>query len=83
VLRKERVLETLQLLCARQPEQRGMSRRYVGFSAEEVAVWAEVDRTNASRDLNLLAQEGKIERFPGRGGPPGGTSRNRNPGRRG
>jgi transcriptional regulator with AAA-type ATPase domain/mannose/fructose-specific phosphotransferase system component IIA len=66
VLHKERVLETLQLLCARQPEQSGMSRRYVGFSAEEVAVWAEVDRTNASRDLNLLAQEGKIERFPGR-----------------
>lgn len=66
MLRKERVLETLQLLCARQPAQSGVLRRYVGFSAEEVAVWAEVDRTNASRDLNLLAQEGKIERFPGR-----------------
>jgi len=66
VLRKERVLEVLQLLCARQPARSGVLRRYVGFSADEVAAWAEVDRTNASRDLNLLAQEGKIERFPGR-----------------
>ncbi len=41
-------------------------RRKRGFSAEEVAERAAIDRTNASRDLNQLAQEGKIERIPGR-----------------
>src|SRR5439155_2962769 len=41
-------------------------RRHAGFSAEDVADFAGVDQTNASRDLNLLAQEGKIERIPGR-----------------
>jgi transcriptional regulator with AAA-type ATPase domain/transcriptional regulatory protein LevR len=38
----------------------------MGFSAEEVAEIAKVDRTNASRDLNQLVQEGKVERIPGR-----------------
>ena len=66
MLRKERVFETLQLLCVQRPAQSGVLRHHLGFSAEEVAEWAEVDRTNASRDLNLLAQEGKIERIPGR-----------------
>jgi transcriptional regulator with AAA-type ATPase domain/transcriptional regulatory protein LevR len=66
LLRKERVLEALQLLCVQRPAQSGVLRHHLGFSAEEVAEWAEVDRTNASRDLNLLAQEGKIERIPGR-----------------
>jgi len=41
-------------------------RRYAGFSAEEVADFAGVDRTNASRDLNVLAVEGKVVRIPGR-----------------
>jgi len=41
-------------------------RRYAGFSAEEVSKQARVDRTNASRDLNQLAQEGHIYRIPGR-----------------
>ncbi len=66
MLRKERVLEALRLLCAQRPAHSGVLRRHTGFSAEEVAEWAELDRTNASRDLNLLAQEGKIERIPGR-----------------
>src|SRR5947209_17529895 len=66
VLRKDRVLETLRSLCSQRPVQNGVLRRYSGFSAEEVAKQAQVDRTNASRDLNLLAQEGMVERIPGR-----------------
>src|SRR6266699_1916279 len=53
-------------MCAQRPARSGALRRYAGFSAEDVADFAGVDRTNASRDLNLLAQEGKIERIPGR-----------------
>src|SRR5437764_13804542 len=66
VLRKDRILEALRSLCAQRPAQSGALRRHAGFSAEDVADVAGVDRTNASRDLNLLAQEGKIERIPGR-----------------
>jgi len=66
LLRKERVFEALRLLYAQRPAQNAVLRRHTGFSAEDVAEWAEVDRTNASRDLNLLAQEGMIERIPGR-----------------
>ncbi|MDQ6660535.1 MAG: sigma-54-dependent transcriptional regulator, partial [Chloroflexota bacterium] len=66
MLRKDRVLEALRTLCREQPPQQTILCRYAGFSAEEVAEQARVDRTNASRDLNLLAQEGKIERIPGR-----------------
>jgi transcriptional regulator with AAA-type ATPase domain/transcriptional regulatory protein LevR len=66
VRRKDRVLEALRSLCAQRPAQSSALRRHAGFSAEEVAEQAEVDRTNASRDLNLLAQEGIIERIPGR-----------------
>jgi transcriptional regulator with AAA-type ATPase domain/transcriptional regulatory protein LevR len=66
VLRKDRILEALRSMCTQRPAQRSALRRDVGFSAEEVAVAAGVDRTNASRDLNILAQEGKIERIPGR-----------------
>jgi len=69
VQRKDRVLEALHFLCSQQPAQRDTAfllRRHMGFSAEEVAEQAVVDRTNASRDLNLLAQEGVIDRFPGR-----------------
>lgn len=40
--------------------------RQTGFSAEDVAAVINIDRTNASRDLNLLAQEGIIQRIPGR-----------------
>ncbi len=64
--RKDRVLEALRSLCTQRPASQGMLRRHAGFSAEEVAELAEVDRTNASRDLNLLAQQGIIERIPGR-----------------
>src|SRR5947209_12224694 len=53
-------------MCAQRPAQSGALRRYAGFSAEDVADFTGVNRTNASRDLNLLAQEGKIERIPGR-----------------
>jgi len=69
VQRKDRVLEALRFLCEQQPAQQNTAfllRRHTGFSAEEVAEQATVDRTNASRDLNQLAQEGIIERFPGR-----------------
>src|SRR5205823_3500667 len=66
VLRKDRILEALRSMCAQRPAQSGALRRHAGFSAEDVADVAGVDRTNASRDLNLLAQEGKIERIPGR-----------------
>lgn len=68
VQRKNRVLEALRFLCE-QPVQQNTTfllRRHTGFSAEEVAEQAAIDRTNASRDLNQLAQEGVIERFPGR-----------------
>ncbi len=64
--RKERVFEALRSLCTQRPTQRSVTRRSIGFSAEDVAELADVDRTNASRDLNLLAQEGMIERIPGR-----------------
>ena len=66
MLRKDRVFETLRSMCTQRPAQSGALRRFTGFSAEEVAVLARVDRTNASRDLNILAQEGLIERIPGR-----------------
>ncbi len=64
--RKDRVFEALRSLCTHQSAQSSVLRRHTGFSAEEVAELAEVDRTNASRDLNQLAQEGMIERIPGR-----------------
>ena len=64
--RKDQVFEALRSLCTQRPAQNSVLRRHTGFSAEEVAELAEVDRTNASRDLNLLAQEGMIERIPGR-----------------
>ncbi len=66
MLRKDRVFETLRSMCTQRPAQSGALRRYTGFSAEEVAELARVDRTNASRDLNILVQEGLIERIPGR-----------------
>jgi hypothetical protein len=66
VLRKDRILEALRSMCAQRPAQSGALRRYAGFSAEDVADFAGVDRTNASRDLNQLANAGEIQRIPGR-----------------
>lgn len=66
MLRKERVFEALQSLQRQRPPQNGVLRRHAGFNAEEVGKLAGVDRTNASRDLNLLVQEGRVERIPGR-----------------
>ena len=66
MLRKDRILEALRSMYAQRPAQSSALRRYAGFSAEDVADFTGVNRTNASRDLNLLAQEGKIERIPGR-----------------
>ena len=66
MLRKDRVLDALRSLCAQQSVQQSGWRRQMGFSAEEVAEIAKIDRTNASRDLNQLVQEGKVERIPGR-----------------
>ena len=66
VLRKDRVLDALLALCTQEPAQHSTWRLHRGFSAEEVAEIAKVDRTNASRDLNQLAQEGRVERISGR-----------------
>ena len=66
MLRKDRILEALRSMCAQRPAQSGALRRYAGFSAEDVADFAGVDRTNASRDLNQLANAGEIQRIPGR-----------------
>jgi transcriptional regulator with AAA-type ATPase domain/transcriptional regulatory protein LevR len=67
VQRKDRVLDALRFLCEQNSTQKNVVlRRHAGFSAEEVAEQISIDRTNASRDLNLLAQEGIIERIPGR-----------------
>ncbi len=66
MLRKDRVFDALCYLCAQQSSQQSTWRQRLGFSAEEVAELAKIDRTNASRDLNQLVQEGKIERIPGR-----------------
>ncbi len=69
VQRKDRVLEALRVLCTQKPTPDtalALLRHYAGFSAEEVAEQAKIDRTNASRDLNLLAQMDVIDRFPGR-----------------
>ncbi|HET8841439.1 MAG TPA: sigma 54-interacting transcriptional regulator, partial [Ktedonobacteraceae bacterium] len=66
MLRKDRVFDALNFLCAQQPANQNIWRQRGGFSAEEVAELAKIDRTNASRDLNQLAQEGKVERIAGR-----------------
>jgi len=66
VLRKDRVLDALRSLCAQQPSQQSVWRQRMGASAEEIAELAKIDRTNASRDLNQLVQEGMAERIPGR-----------------
>jgi transcriptional regulator with AAA-type ATPase domain/transcriptional regulatory protein LevR len=67
LLRKDRVLEILRAMCAEVAAPDGEAHRgRRGFSAEEVAERAAIDRTNASRDLNQLVQEGKVERIPGR-----------------
>src|ERR1700756_640072 len=66
VLRKDRVLDALRSLCIQQSSQQNTWLQRIGVSAEEVAELAKIDRTNASRDLNQLVQEGKAERIPGR-----------------
>lgn len=66
MLRKDRVFDALRSLCSQPPEPQNAWRRHVGFSAEEVAELARIDRTNASRDLNQLVTEGLVERIPGR-----------------
>src|SRR5260370_35684463 len=65
-MRKDRVIVTLRSLYAQRPAQSSVLRRYTGFSAEEIAEHARIDRTNASSDLNILVQEGIVERIPGR-----------------
>ncbi|HEU5379342.1 MAG TPA: sigma 54-interacting transcriptional regulator [Ktedonobacteraceae bacterium] len=66
MLRKDRVFESLRSLCAEQSVQQSAWRQRTGFSAEEVAELAHIDRTNASRDLNRLVLEGRVERIAGR-----------------
>jgi hypothetical protein len=63
VLCKGRVFEVFRSLYAQQPTQSSVLHRILNFNAE-VAEYARISRI-ASRDHNMLAQEGIIARFPG------------------
>jgi hypothetical protein len=63
VLCKDRVFETFRSLCTQRPTQSSILRRILNFNAE-VAEYAQISRT-ASHELNMLAQEGIVERIPG------------------
>jgi hypothetical protein len=63
VLCKDRVFERFRSLYTQRPTQGSVLRRRFAFKAE-VAEYACISRV-ASRDHNMLAQEGIIERIPG------------------
>ncbi len=63
MLCKGRVFETFRSLFAQRPTQSSVLRRSMDFSAE-VVEHAHISRI-ASRDLNMLAQEGIVECIPG------------------
>jgi len=63
VLCKDRVFETIRSLYTPRPTQSSVLRRNLGFNAE-VAEYARISRI-ASRDHNMLAQVGIVERIPG------------------
>jgi|SRR6266496_4968521 len=63
VLCKDRVFEPFRSLYTQRPTQSSVLRRSLGFNAE-VAEYARISRI-ASRDHNLLAREGIVERIPG------------------
>ena len=63
VLCKDRVFETFRSLYTQRPTQSSVLRRSLGFNAE-VTEYARISLI-ASRDHNMLAQEGIVERIPG------------------
>jgi hypothetical protein len=63
VLCKDRLFETFRSLYTQRPTQSSVLRRSLGFNVE-VTEYARISRI-ASRDHNMLAQEGIIERIPG------------------
>jgi hypothetical protein len=63
VLCKDRVFERFRSLYTQRPTQSSVLRRRLVFNAE-VAEYVCVSRM-ASRDHNILAQEGIVERIPG------------------
>ncbi len=63
MLCKDRVFEPFRSLYTQRPTQSSVLRRSLGFNAE-VAEYARISRI-ASRDHNLLAREGIVERIPG------------------
>ena len=63
MLCKDRVFETFRSLYTQRPTQSSVLRRSLGFNAE-VAEYARISRI-ASRDHNMLAQVGIVERIPG------------------
>jgi len=63
VLCKDRVFETFRSLYTQRPTQSSVLRRSLGFNAE-VAEYARISRI-ASREHNMLPQEGIVERIPG------------------
>jgi hypothetical protein len=62
VLCKDRVFDPFRSLYTQRPTQSSVLRRILGFNAE-VAEYARISRI-ASRDHNMLAQEGIVERIP-------------------
>ena len=63
MLCKDRVFETFRSLYTQRPTQSSVLRRSLGFNAD-VAEYARISRIT-SRDHNMLAQEGIVERIPG------------------
>jgi hypothetical protein len=63
VLCKGRVFQTFRSLYAQRPTRSSVLRRSIGFNAE-VAEHAQISHI-ASSDLDMLAQEGVVERIPG------------------
>jgi hypothetical protein len=63
VLCKGRVFQTFRSLYAQRPTRSSVLRRSIGFNAE-VAEHAQISHI-ASSDLDMLAQEGIVERIPG------------------
>lgn len=63
MLCKDRVFGTFRSLYTQRPTQGSVLRRMLNFNAE-VAEYAQIRRIG-SRDLNMLAQEGTVERIPG------------------
>lgn len=61
--RIEKIYETVSKMCIREYEETGKIK---GISASEIADILELQRTNASSDLNKLFKDGKIEKLKGK-----------------